>query len=162
MLPVIGLQCVTSWSCAEGQESLAPVPLGGAVSLAGNRMGVYTSVWVSLRLLIQAGYDLDVQDHDGWTPLHAAAHWGVKEACSILAEALCNMDIRNKLVSRPGPCEAARLCRASEQPPSVGPGEWSRVPVAIISTGFAEPEAPGPLSASTDAEAPKTSKQEFG
>ncbi|EPQ20366.1 Protein phosphatase 1 regulatory subunit 12B [Myotis brandtii] len=50
-----------------------------------------------LRLLIQAGYDLDVQDHDGWTPLHAAAHWGVKEACSILAEALCNMDVRNKL-----------------------------------------------------------------
>lgn len=53
------------------------------------------------RLLIQAGYELDVQDHDGWTPLHAAAHWGVKEACSILAEALCDMDIRNKLVSEP-------------------------------------------------------------
>ncbi|XP_029394552.1 protein phosphatase 1 regulatory subunit 12B [Mus pahari] len=50
-----------------------------------------------LRLLIQAGYELNVQDHDGWTPLHAAAHWGVKEACSILAEALCDMDIRNKL-----------------------------------------------------------------
>nr|KAF6275215.1 protein phosphatase 1 regulatory subunit 12B [Pipistrellus kuhlii] len=54
-----------------------------------------------LRLLIQAGYDLDVQDHDGWTPLHAAAHWGVKEACSILAEALCNMDVRNKLGQTP-------------------------------------------------------------
>lgn len=54
-----------------------------------------------LRLLIQAGYELDVQDHDGWTPLHAAAHWGVKEACSILAEALCDMDVRNKLVSEP-------------------------------------------------------------
>ncbi|XP_054432495.1 protein phosphatase 1 regulatory subunit 12B isoform X6 [Pteronotus mesoamericanus] len=54
-----------------------------------------------LRLLIQAGYDLDVQDHDGWTPLHAAAHWGVKEACSILAEALCNMDARNKLGQTP-------------------------------------------------------------
>ncbi|XP_073904727.1 protein phosphatase 1 regulatory subunit 12B isoform X2 [Castor canadensis] len=51
-----------------------------------------------LRLLIQAGYELNVQDHDGWTPLHAAAHWGVKEACSILAEALCDMDIRNKLL----------------------------------------------------------------
>lgn len=52
-----------------------------------------------LRLLIQAGFNLNVQDNDGWTPLHAAAHWGVKEACSILAEALCDMDIRNKLVS---------------------------------------------------------------
>ncbi|XP_015986255.2 protein phosphatase 1 regulatory subunit 12B isoform X4 [Rousettus aegyptiacus] len=54
-----------------------------------------------LRLLIQAGYELDVQDHDGWTPLHAAAHWGVKEACSILAEALCDMDVRNKLGQTP-------------------------------------------------------------
>ncbi|KAM4812439.1 protein phosphatase 1 regulatory subunit 12B isoform X4 [Urocitellus parryii] len=54
-----------------------------------------------LRLLIQAGYELNVQDLDGWTPLHAAAHWGVKEACSILAEALCDMDIRNKLGQTP-------------------------------------------------------------
>lgn len=55
------------------------------------------------RLLVQAGYDPDVRDHDGWTPLHAAAHWGAEEACSILAEALCNMDARDKLVSAPGP-----------------------------------------------------------
>ncbi|NWR52394.1 MYPT2 phosphatase, partial [Regulus satrapa] len=56
---------------------------------------------VFLRLLIQAGFNLNVQDNDGWTPLHAAAHWGVKEACSILAEALCDMDIRNKLGQTP-------------------------------------------------------------
>ncbi|XP_068020760.1 protein phosphatase 1 regulatory subunit 12B isoform X7 [Melanerpes formicivorus] len=54
-----------------------------------------------LRLLIQAGFNLNVQDNDGWTPLHAAAHWGVKEACSILAEALCDMDVRNKLGQTP-------------------------------------------------------------
>ncbi|NXI34708.1 MYPT2 phosphatase, partial [Galbula dea] len=54
-----------------------------------------------MRLLIQAGFNLNVQDNDGWTPLHAAAHWGVKEACSILAEALCDMDIRNKLGQTP-------------------------------------------------------------
>lgn len=58
------------------------------------------SVASLLRLLIQAGFNLNVQDNDGWTPLHAAAHWGVKEACSILAEALCDMDVRNKLVSK--------------------------------------------------------------
>ncbi|KAL7985410.1 hypothetical protein Chor_003980 [Crotalus horridus] len=51
-----------------------------------------------MRLLIQAGFNVNIQDNDGWTPLHAAAHWGVKEACTILAEALCDMDIRNKLL----------------------------------------------------------------
>lgn len=65
--------------------------------------GVNVPFGFSSRLLIQAGYELNVQDHDGWTPLHAAAHWGVKEACSILAEALCDMDIRNKLVSESEP-----------------------------------------------------------
>lgn len=72
------------------------------------------------RLLIQAGYELNVQDHDGWTPLHAAAHWGVKEACSILAEALCDMDIRNKLVSEPDPLEGQ-----GDQVP--GPGVAARL-----------------------------------
>lgn len=50
-----------------------------------------------------------MQDHDGWTPLHAAAHWGVKEACSILAEALCDMDVRNKLVSKPDPVKGNEI-----------------------------------------------------
>uniref|UniRef100_A0A8C6YB53 Protein phosphatase 1 regulatory subunit n=1 Tax=Naja naja TaxID=35670 RepID=A0A8C6YB53_NAJNA len=54
-----------------------------------------------MRLLIQAGFNVNVQDNDGWTPLHGAAHWGVKEACTILAEALCDMDIRNKLGQTP-------------------------------------------------------------
>lgn len=91
----------------------------------------YMSCWgFLLRLLIQAGYELDVQDHDGWTPLHAAAHWGVKEACSILAEALCNMDVRNKLVSEPS--HRHRHCwRGSRTAGSVSgggpapcPGQW--------------------------------------
>lgn len=140
VLPVIGPQCVTSWSCAEGQESLALCLWEGAVSLAGNGMAVHMSVRVSLRLLIQAGYDLDVQDHDGWTPLHAAAHWGVKEACSILAEALCNMDVRNKLVSRLGPCEAARLCQASEQLSGVWPRHGDTAPWPLSAQGLLSPK----------------------
>ncbi|XP_012599782.1 protein phosphatase 1 regulatory subunit 12B isoform X4 [Microcebus murinus] len=73
-------------------------PRSGATALHVAAAKGYSEV---LRLLIQAGYELNVQDHDGWTPLHAAAHWGVKEACSILAEALCDMDIRNKLGQTP-------------------------------------------------------------
>ncbi|XP_059269092.1 protein phosphatase 1 regulatory subunit 12B isoform X4 [Mustela nigripes] len=73
-------------------------PRSGATALHVAAAKGYSEV---LRLLIQAGYDLNVQDYDGWTPLHAAAHWGVKEACSILAEALCDMDIRNKLGQTP-------------------------------------------------------------
>ncbi|XP_045673505.1 protein phosphatase 1 regulatory subunit 12B isoform X4 [Phyllostomus hastatus] len=73
-------------------------PRSGATALHVAAAKGYSEV---LRLLVQAGYDLDVRDHDGWTPLHAAAHWGVKEACSILAEALCDMDARNKLGQTP-------------------------------------------------------------
>lgn len=46
-------------------------------------------------ILIKAGADVDAQDLDGWTPLHAAAHWGQKEAAEVLAEAHCDMNIRN-------------------------------------------------------------------
>ncbi|NXB33439.1 MYPT2 phosphatase, partial [Eulacestoma nigropectus] len=73
-------------------------PRTGATALHVAAAKGYSEV---MRLLIQAGFNLNVQDSDGWTPLHAAAHWGVKEACSILAEALCDMDIRNKLGQTP-------------------------------------------------------------
>ncbi|XP_048352643.1 protein phosphatase 1 regulatory subunit 12B isoform X2 [Sphaerodactylus townsendi] len=73
-------------------------PRTGATALHVAAAKGYSEV---MRLLIQAGFDVNVQDNDGWTPLHAAAHWGVKEACSILAEALCDMDIRNKLGQTP-------------------------------------------------------------
>lgn len=47
---------------------------------------------LSLRLLLQAGYDTELRDGDGWTPLHAAAHWGVEDACRLLAEHGGGMD----------------------------------------------------------------------
>lgn len=41
---------------------------------------------------------MNIKDYDGWTPLHAAAHWGKEEACRILVENLCDMDLINKMV----------------------------------------------------------------
>ncbi|XP_078584087.1 protein phosphatase 1 regulatory subunit 12A-like isoform X9 [Branchiostoma floridae x Branchiostoma japonicum] len=48
-----------------------------------------------MQLLIQAGVPINAVDNDGWTPLHAAAHWGQKEACEVLAESMCNMNVTN-------------------------------------------------------------------
>merc|ERR1719470_296689 len=49
-----------------------------------------------INLLIQAGGEINQQDFDGWTPLHAAAHWAQREACELLAENYVNMDIKNE------------------------------------------------------------------
>lgn len=43
------------------------------------------------RLLLQAGANIEAKDVDGWTPLHAAAHWAQEEACKLLADNMCNM-----------------------------------------------------------------------
>jgi len=48
-----------------------------------------------MNLLIQTGMEVNIQDYDGWTPLHAAAHWAQREACEILADNYSNMDIKN-------------------------------------------------------------------
>merc|ERR1712106_875849 len=48
-----------------------------------------------INLLIQAGGEINQQDFDGWTPLHAAAHWAQREACELLVENYVNMDIKN-------------------------------------------------------------------
>lgn len=50
------------------------------------------------RLLLQNNADVNIKDCDGWTPLHAASHWGQKEAVELLVENMADMDAKNKLV----------------------------------------------------------------
>lgn len=80
------------------------------------------------RLLLQAGYDPELRDGDGWTPLHAAAHWGVEDACRLLAEHGGGMDSLTHAV-RPvprrwrvgwerGACPSFVIC--SSPPPTQG------------------------------------------
>lgn len=54
-----------------------------------------------LRLLLESGFLPNSQDADGWTPLHAAAHWEQLEACRFLAAYGANFNLRNKLGQRP-------------------------------------------------------------
>ncbi|XP_062994583.1 protein phosphatase 1 regulatory subunit 12C isoform X2 [Elgaria multicarinata webbii] len=79
-----------------------PHPKTGATALHVAAAKGYVEV---MRLLLQAGYDPNVQDKDGWAPLHAAAHWGVEEACRLLAEHFCNMEALNNVGQRP--CDLA-------------------------------------------------------
>ena len=51
-----------------------------------------------MSMLVQGGGELNVQDIDGWTPLHAAAHWGQREACQLLCENMADMEVRNYVV----------------------------------------------------------------
>ncbi|XP_017862760.1 PREDICTED: protein phosphatase 1 regulatory subunit 12A isoform X14 [Drosophila arizonae] len=69
-----------------------PHPKTGATALHVAAAKGYAKV---LRLLLAAGCNVDRQDNDGWTPLHAAAHWGQKEAAEMLVESLADMDITN-------------------------------------------------------------------
>ncbi|KAJ1373266.1 Ankyrin repeat [Parelaphostrongylus tenuis] len=39
-----------------------------------------------LEMLIKAGGNIRARDKDGWTPLHAAAHWAERDSCKILLE----------------------------------------------------------------------------
>jgi ankyrin repeat protein len=50
-------------------------------------------------VLLQAGADINAQDYDGWTALHAAVHWGQEDACQTLVDHMCDMDVKNNAVS---------------------------------------------------------------
>lgn len=68
-----------------------PHPKTGATALHVASAKGYIKV---MSALLQAGASVNVQDSDGWTPLHAAAHWTQKEACKMLIDNMSNMDIK--------------------------------------------------------------------
>ncbi|XP_030222609.1 protein phosphatase 1 regulatory subunit 12A isoform X5 [Gadus morhua] len=54
-----------------------------------------------LKVLLQCELDVDSMDVDGWTALHAAAHWGQEEVCSLLADHMCDMAAVNNVGQTP-------------------------------------------------------------
>ncbi|XP_076863142.1 protein phosphatase 1 regulatory subunit 12A-like isoform X1 [Brachyhypopomus gauderio] len=77
-----------------GTGSLAPHPNTRATALHVASAKGYIEV---LKVLLQCGMDVDSRDCDGWTPLHAAAHWGQEEACTLLADNMCDMNAVNNV-----------------------------------------------------------------
>merc|ERR1719468_1269840 len=75
-----------------GALSEEPHPKTGASALHVAAAKGYIKV---MKLLLKAAAPVNAQDMDGWTPMHAAAHWAQREACEILCENYANMDIKN-------------------------------------------------------------------
>ncbi|XP_059469706.1 protein phosphatase 1 regulatory subunit 12C-like isoform X3 [Neocloeon triangulifer] len=69
-----------------------PHPKTGATALHVASAKGYIQV---MKMLLQAGADVNGQDSDGWTPLHAASHWAQKDACQLLIDNLCDMEVKN-------------------------------------------------------------------
>ncbi|XP_026167493.1 protein phosphatase 1 regulatory subunit 12A isoform X2 [Mastacembelus armatus] len=81
-----------------GRGSLTPHPNTRATSLHVAAAKGYIEV---LKVLLQCGVDVDSRDIDGWTPLHAAAHWGQEEVCTLLADNMCDMGAVNNVGQTP-------------------------------------------------------------
>ncbi|XP_068459062.1 protein phosphatase 1 regulatory subunit 12A isoform X3 [Clinocottus analis] len=75
-----------------GGGTLTPHPNTKATALHVAAAKGYIEV---LKVLLQCSVDVDSRDTDGWTPLHAGAHWGQEEVCSLLADNMCDMGAVN-------------------------------------------------------------------
>ena len=53
---------------------------------------------ISSTILQIGDIDVNVRDADGWTPLHAAVHWGSQTATELLTEAGADFDLKNNNV----------------------------------------------------------------
>ncbi|KAM4733682.1 protein phosphatase 1 regulatory subunit 12A isoform 2-T2 [Anableps anableps] len=82
----------------EGGGSLTPHPNTKATALHVAAAKGYIEV---LKVLLQCRVDVDCRDIDGWTPLHAAAHWGQEEVCTLLSDHMCDMAAVNNVGQTP-------------------------------------------------------------
>ncbi|KJH47659.1 ankyrin repeat protein [Dictyocaulus viviparus] len=67
----------------DGEYRDQPHRRTGATALHVAAAKGYTQL---LEMLIKAGGNIHARDKDGWTPLHAAAHWGERDSCKILLD----------------------------------------------------------------------------
>lgn len=81
-----------SWLRSDASEADRPHPKTGATALHVAAAKGYTKV---LSLLLAGRANVDRQDNDGWTPLHAACYWGKKEAAQMLITSMADMEIQN-------------------------------------------------------------------
>ncbi|XP_064786731.1 protein phosphatase 1 regulatory subunit 12A-like [Oncorhynchus masou masou] len=81
-----------------GSGVLTPHPNTKATALHVAAAKGYIEV---MKVLLQCGLDLDSGDVDGWTALHAAAHWGQQEVCSLLSDNMCEMAALNNVGQTP-------------------------------------------------------------
>ncbi|XP_054632542.1 protein phosphatase 1 regulatory subunit 12A isoform X2 [Dunckerocampus dactyliophorus] len=82
----------------EGGGTLMPHPNTKATALHVAAAKGYIEV---LKVLLQCGVDVDSRDVDGWTPLHAGAHWGQEEVCTLLMDHMSDMTAINNVGQTP-------------------------------------------------------------
>ncbi|XP_075945320.1 protein phosphatase 1 regulatory subunit 12A isoform X3 [Anarhichas minor] len=95
-----------------GGGTLTPHPNTKATALHVAAAKGYIEV---LKVLLQCGVDVDSRDIDGWTPLHAGAHWGQEEVCSLLADNMCDMGAVNIVGQTPLDVADENLADALEE-----------------------------------------------
>ena len=66
--------------CVRGKSPLLHLVIAGPASQRSN-----AGVLGVVRLLLQAGVDVNAVDHEGWTPLHVAASWNLYSVIQELA-----------------------------------------------------------------------------
>ncbi|XP_034032239.1 protein phosphatase 1 regulatory subunit 12A isoform X2 [Thalassophryne amazonica] len=89
------------------QDAMAVLAKGGTLTPHPNTKATALHVAAAkgyvevLKVLLQCRLDVDSRDIDGWTSLHAAAHWGQEDMCTLLADNMCNMGAVNNVGQTP-------------------------------------------------------------